>query len=324
MLTRNATAWIALAPGGVGSTLISQGPAANLAYTSAAAGAGTVTSVSAAYGLSSLGVGTSGFTAITAAGTLTRVEFVSPKTAAYTIATTDLGALITFSSASLGTFTLPTPNATALGTGFFCDVENINSGSLVLLASGSLVGGLATVALTKNQGGRLVIDGTNYQFISDAFGVVSNIIASTGLTGGTITTTGTIAADIATAAQILADTANKLIEPVGLWSSVLVSTLTFTTSTVSVDFNTGINFALTLTGNVSALGNPTNTKIGQAGVIWFTQDATGGRTLGYQSSWRFIGGTAPSLTATASAVDMLSYVVKDSTHVYASLMPNMK
>ena len=74
------------------------------------------------------------------------------------------------------------------------------------------------------------------------------------------------------------------------------------------DFTTGNNFEVTLAGN-RTLNNPTGVTTGQSGVIFVKQDATGSRTLGVQTHWQFAGGTAPTFTTTANAVDVIGYVV---------------
>ena len=87
---------------------------------------------------------------------------------------------------------------------------------------------------------------------------------------------------------------------------------------ISVDFNAGQNFHLTLAGN-RTLDNPTNCVPGQVGSIFIVQDGTGSRTLAYGTSWEFIGGTAPTLTTDAAAVDRLDYIVRTSTAVQSIL-----
>lgn len=93
-------------------------------------------------------------------------------------------------------------------------------------------------------------------------------------------------------------------------------------ATITPDFAVANHFSVTLAGN-RTLANPTNLVAGQSGAIFITQDASGSRTLTYGAYWKFAGGTAPTLTTTANAVDMLVYVVKSSTEVYASLSNNM-
>lgn len=94
-------------------------------------------------------------------------------------------------------------------------------------------------------------------------------------------------------------------------------------STVTPDFAVANNFSLTIGGN-RTLANPTNLTAGQSGVIVITQDATGGRTLAFGSYWKFSSGTAPTLTTTASAVDVLAYYVESSTRITARLISDVK
>jgi len=61
---------------------------------------------------------------------------------------------------------------------------------------------------------------------------------------------------------------------------------------------------------------------GQTGSIFVVQDATGSRTLAYSSNWEFSGGTAPTLTTTANAVDRLDYIVRSATAIQAVLTTN--
>lgn len=93
-------------------------------------------------------------------------------------------------------------------------------------------------------------------------------------------------------------------------------------ATITPDFNDSNNFSVTLGGN-RTLANPTNLVAGQSGCIWITQDGTGSRTLAYGSYWDFTGGTAPTLTTTANAVDCLVYAVQSSTRITAQLITNL-
>jgi hypothetical protein len=101
-----------------------------------------------------------------------------------------------------------------------------------------------------------------------------------------------------------------------------VTTLT-DAATVAVDFADSNNFTVTLGGN-RTLGNPTNQVAGQSGVIVITQDATGSRTLAYNSVWKFPGGTAPTLTTTANAVDVLCYYVESASRITVRLIGDVK
>ena len=102
--------------------------------------------------------------------------------------------------------------------------------------------------------------------------------------------------------------------------SVEVATLT-DGATITPDFGANQNFTVTLGGN-RTLANPSNVtsdKVGQVGSIFVVQDGTGGRTLSFGANWDFIGGTVPTLSTAASAVDRIDYVVRSTTSVHAVL-----
>lgn len=94
-------------------------------------------------------------------------------------------------------------------------------------------------------------------------------------------------------------------------------------ATITPDFALANNFSVTL-GDNRTLANPTNLTAGQSGAIVITQDGTGSRTLAYGSYFKFPQGTAPTLTTTASAVDILAYYVESSTRITARLMADVK
>ena len=94
-----------------------------------------------------------------------------------------------------------------------------------------------------------------------------------------------------------------------------ITTLT-SGSTVTPDFNNSNNFNLVLDQNLT-IANPTNLTAGQSGSIFLVQDGSGSRLASWGSYWEFAGGTAPTLTTTASAVDRIDYVVRSSTSIHA-------
>jgi len=92
-------------------------------------------------------------------------------------------------------------------------------------------------------------------------------------------------------------------------------------ATITPDFSVTNNYSVTLGGN-RTLANPTNITAGQSGCIFITQDGTGSRTLAFGSFWDFPAGTAPTLTTTANAVDLLVYTVRTTTSIQAQLIAN--
>ena len=83
---------------------------------------------------------------------------------------------------------------------------------------------------------------------------------------------------------------------------------------IVLDFSAGNNFEFTLVDS-STLGAPISPSGGQCGAITVRQDETGSRTLAYSGGWQFAGGTPPTLTITASGVDVLSYYVTSPTEI---------
>ena len=94
-------------------------------------------------------------------------------------------------------------------------------------------------------------------------------------------------------------------------------------ATITPDFAVANNFSVTLGGN-RTLANPSNQTAGQMGTIIITQDGTGGRTLAYGSNYKFPGGTAPTLTTTAGAVDALAYYVESASRITCRLISDVK
>ena len=87
-------------------------------------------------------------------------------------------------------------------------------------------------------------------------------------------------------------------------------------ATVTPDFALSNNYVLTLGGN-RTIANPSNLTAGQSGSIFLVQDGTGSRTVSWGSYWDWAGGTAPTLTTTANAVDRIDYVVRTTGSIHA-------
>jgi len=87
-------------------------------------------------------------------------------------------------------------------------------------------------------------------------------------------------------------------------------------TTITIDMADSNHFSVTLAHNAT-FANPSNDTAGQTGSIFITQDGTGSRTASWGTDWEFAGGTAPTLTTTAAAVDRIDYVVRSSTSIQA-------
>ena len=89
---------------------------------------------------------------------------------------------------------------------------------------------------------------------------------------------------------------------------------TSNSGTVDLDFRANTNFVLTLTGNITSL-TASNEVAGQSGFIVFIQDGTGSRTVSLHGDYETAGGAGITLTATASATDIVPYVVAASSRI---------
>ena len=92
--------------------------------------------------------------------------------------------------------------------------------------------------------------------------------------------------------------------------------------TITLDFASANNFEFVLDGT-STLGAPTNASGGQCGAITIRQDGTGSRTMAYNAVFNFAGGTAPTLTTTASGVDVISFYVSSPSEIQSVAVLNL-
>ena len=94
-------------------------------------------------------------------------------------------------------------------------------------------------------------------------------------------------------------------------------------STITIDMATACHHSVTLGGN-RTFAAPSNQVVGQAGSIFITQDGTGSRTASFNSAFKFVGGTAPTLTTTASAIDRIDYVILSSNVIHCAVSLDVK
>jgi len=244
------------------------------------------------------------------------------------------------------TITLPNVTGTVITTG---DTGTVTS---TMLLDGTIVDGdisaSAEIAVSK------LADGTARQLLqTDAAGTgvewtdnvdVPGTLDVTGAAtfdgsvyiGGSLTLEGTTADafELTFACEPTADRtvtlpdATTTLAGLGVVQSFTVAqrgTITALTdgATITPDFAAANNFSVTLGGS-RTLANPTNLTAGQSGTIVITQDGTGSRTLAYGSYFKFAGGTAPTLTTTAAAVDVIAYYVESSTRITARILNDVK
>jgi hypothetical protein len=184
------------------------------------------------------------------------------------------------------------------------------------------------------------VSGTTGNFSSQVSGVGSTwsgpVSGTSGVFSGTVSAakfSGAIDATIVSAASavftgIVSGTSavfNAVVSVSGFSAVFAVSPWISLTdaASVAVNFKTGQNFVVQLGGN-RTLENGTNLSLGQSGSIFIVQDGTGSRTLSYGASWKFPGGTAPTLTTTSAAIDRLDYVIYGVSAIQAVLTKDNK
>ena len=94
-------------------------------------------------------------------------------------------------------------------------------------------------------------------------------------------------------------------------------------ATITIDMATACHHSVTL-GGYRTFAAPSNQVVGQAGSIFITQDGTGSRTAAFNSAFKFVGGTAPTLTTTASATDRIDYIIKSSNVIHCAVSLDVK
>lgn len=132
-------------------------------------------------------------------------------------------------------------------------------------------------------------------------GTVTSVATDSTLTGGPITSTGTLGINLGNANTW---TASQNVASVALTDG----------SSIATNAALGNTFTVTLGGN-RTLANPSNLVAGGTYQWIVTQDSTGGRTLSFGSDFTWPGSTAPALSTTPSASDLISCVASSTSNL---------
>lgn len=187
----------------------------------------------------------------------------------------------------------------------------------------NIVGGTNTSALLIGTGGSLGVSGSGT--------ITATAVPASGLTGTTLASSVTVssipcaglsnAGTACTASTGTSGAAVPLLNAANAWSAgqavtpvtVNISTATFTPNLAASNNH---NVTLVHASCPCTLANPTNIVTGQSGVIAVNQSATGSDLINtYGTDYIFVNGSSPILSTAASARDLLSYYVADSTHI---------
>lgn len=157
------------------------------------------------------------------------------------------------------------------------------------------------------------LDGTPFEaaLLNDIFGFQQAL-----LTEAAIVPSGN--AETAIASQYLQalQTLFAQLAVVGEWSAqqYFATVALVDGANITWDLDDEQSAKVTIAGN-RTLDNPTNLQEGGQYQLIVTQDGVGGRTLAYDTVYKFPGGTAPTLSTDPGAVDILTFV-SDGTNMY--------
>lgn len=313
-ITSSAASALAVGPSGATNPVLqvdasTASQATGLKITGAATGGSTALAVIDSGSNAGMTIDAKGTGSITIGGTSTgsislgrTTTVTSSASSAFAVGpngATNPGLLVDASTASSATG-LSVKSAAAGGGVALAVISSGTNESATFNAKGSgtiNIGGVSTGAVTIGGGGGGL--------------TVSSSFTATGLVGYAALASGALA----TSTEYYSAAASKLVS-----ASVIYPSETTTTfgATTTFDFDTFINTAVTLTGNITTQ-TLSNVRAGKAGMIVFIQDGTGSRTTVWNSIFKFAGGVSPTLSTTANSVDILFYSCRSATNCPASL-----
>jgi len=271
---------------------------------------------------------TNATTAITATSATNASYALSATNANFAASATEATTAITATSATNASYALSATNAnfaaSATEATTAITATSATNASYALSATNANFAASATeattaITATSATNASYALSATNANFAASATEATTAITATSAtnatnavnLAGGSVSaTTGTFS----TSLKVGGVSPDKQFE-ITKSARAAITSLTDATS-ISLDFDVAQNFTVTL-GDNRTLENPSNIDPGQTGSIFVQQDGTGGRTLSFANYWHFAGGTAPTLSTAASAVDRIDYITFTSTSIHA-------
>lgn len=219
-----------------------------------------------------------------------------------------INAAIALSSGNAGIFT----GLTALASGN----AGISTG-LTALASGNA--GISTGLTALASGNAALVDAATALASGNA-GIAAAASASASASAANTVATAALASGNAALSSVGAKydkTGGPISGPIVVQSQSFgtPSGVILGSGVITLNFGTRNNFEVVLTAGSSTLASPTNASGGQCGALVLRQDSVGTRLLTYSGAWSFVSNTAPTLTTTASGVDLLAYYVVNPNRI---------
>jgi hypothetical protein len=214
---------------------------------------------------------------------------------------------------AVGTIATGTWQGTAIADAYVADNLTISGGTV----DNSVIGGTTAAAGTFTNltaSGTLTLGGTAVTSTATEINILDGVTATTAeINYLDVTTLGTTEASKAVTADVNGDVtfagdvtfSNAITED--------YETVSDSSGTTTVDLSTGTNFSSTLSANTQfAFTSPASSGSVSAFTLKIVQDASAsGYTVTWPASVNWPSATAPTLTATASAVDYFVFITHD-------------
>jgi hypothetical protein len=259
-------------------------------------------------------------TPFAAGDTIYNQVFPNTFTGSHTVSSTESSGLDIMNSTSNFTFSLPQAGTTGFEDGVAYSFLDINTGTATISTTTSVFNGMvltsSNIVLSQYGFATCVSDGTNWN--------CSGIGNPSSGGGDTITTPNSTLTVGGTSTNTTLDI--NLNNP-NTWTKgqrVTPVTDSISTATFTPDLNASNHHNITLVhaSCPCTLANPTNITAGEQGQIVINQSATGSDLIStYGTDYVFTSLAPPILSTAASAQDIFSYYVVDSTHIRVSFLP---
>lgn len=244
-------------------------------------------------------------------------KIVDDKSANYTIVAGDLGKVINV-DATAGAITLTLTAAATLGDGFWCYVRKADSSANAVTIdpnAAETVNGAASFVLGVQYEQRLLVcDGAGWfmqSVITTPASATDNaLVRFDGTTGKAVQNSAWTLDD----SGVMNAADGVLQRPEIKDYAETRATPSSSAGTLTLDMTTANVFEVTLTENVTTLTISNPPASGKAGslTLILKQDATGGRTFAWPASVKSAGGTDPTISGAANAIDIYTLLTTDA------------
>jgi hypothetical protein len=152
---------------------------------------------------------------------------------------------------------------------------------------------------------QMTLGGVQYELATGKFIIAPSSTASVPVFRGA-SASGNGARGFVPAPQVADYASGDVLCADGTWGQPGNAVALTDAATIAWDLNAAPNAVITLGGN-RTMGAPVNMAAGKRYTLRVLQDATGSRTITWNSAFKWAGGSAPTLTTAANATDVLEF-----------------